>query len=95
MEFSYTAEYILPHGCYLVNLGHSEEEGRTKSLDYFKQELNICNSLGIKMLNIHPGSTRRKISREKCIELIADSINKAFSEIPEVLIFLLLFKVFV
>ena len=84
LTFKYNLKYILPHGSYLANLGNYEDEKRAKSLELFKEELQICKTLGITMLNIHPGSTRGQISVKKCIELIAESINTACNEITDV-----------
>lgn len=34
-----------------------------------------CELLGLKMLNFHPGSHLNKISIEKCLDRIAESVN--------------------
>ena len=73
-------EMILPHDSYLINLGHPEEEGLTKSRDAFTDEMIRCQQLGLKMLNFHPGSHLNKISPTECLTRIAESINRALDK---------------
>jgi len=68
---------VLPHDSYLINLGHPETEKRHKSLDAFIDELNRCRQLGLIYLNFHPGSHLRVIDEDRCLDLIADSLNHA------------------
>lgn len=72
--------YILPHGSYLINLGHPEEEGLKKSWAAFLDEMQRCELLGLHMLNFHPGSHLNKISVETCLDRIAESINIALDK---------------
>ena len=74
-KFGFAPEYILPHDSYLINLGHPEEEGLTKSRAAFLDEMQRCEQLGLKLLNFHPGSHLNKISVEECLDRIAESIN--------------------
>ena len=67
--------YILPHDSYLINLGHPDREGMEKSRAAFLDEMRRCELLGLKMLNFHPGSHLNKISIEKCLDRIAESVN--------------------
>ena len=69
------ARYVLPHDSYLINLGHPDEEGLEKSRAAFLDEMQRCELLGLKMLNFHPGSHLNKISIEKCLDRIAESVN--------------------
>ena len=71
---------ILPHDSYLINLGHPEEEGLTKSREAFTDEMVRCEQLGLKMLNFHPGSHLNKISPTECLKRIAESINLALKK---------------
>jgi deoxyribonuclease-4 len=68
---------VLPHDSYLINLGHPEAEKRQKSLDAFIGELNRCRQLGLIYLNFHPGSHLRLIDEDGCLDLIAESLNRA------------------
>ena len=72
--------HILPHDSYLINLGHPEEEARTKSMEAFLDEVQRCSLLGLEKLNFHPGSHLGKISEDECLERIADAINKTIAQ---------------
>ena len=74
-SYGYDAAYILPHDSYLINLGHPEEEGLEKSRSSFLHEVRRCEQLGLTMLNFHPGSHLKKISEEKSLDRIAESLN--------------------
>lgn len=79
-DYGFEPEYILPHDSYLINLGHPEEEGLTKSRNAFLDEMQRCEQLGLKLLNFHPGSHLNKISKEECLDRIAESINHALEK---------------
>ncbi len=79
-EHGFSADAVLPHDSYLINLGHPEEEKREKSLNSFIDEAKRVEALGLKYLNFHPGSHLKKITEEECLDLISESINKAIKE---------------
>ena len=79
-EHGFSADAILPHDSYLINLGHPEIEKREKSLKSFIDEAKRVESLGLKYLNFHPGSHLRQISEEECLDLICESLNFAIKE---------------
>ena len=68
-------EHILPHDSYLINLGNPDTDKRRKSYSAFLDEIRRVDQLGLKYLNFHPGSHLKEVSEEKCIEIIADSLN--------------------
>lgn len=74
-DYGFTADAILPHDSYLINLGHPETEGLEKSRAAFLDEMQRCEQLGLKLLNFHPGSHLKKISLEECLDRVAESIN--------------------
>ncbi len=78
-KYGFLPEYILPHDGYLINLGHPEEEGLTKSREAFFDEMQRCEQLGLQLLNFHPGSHLNKISPEESLDRIAESINLALA----------------
>ena len=80
----FTADQILPHDSYLINLGSPEVEGLEKSRAAFIDEMERANQLGLKLLNFHPGSHLNKISEQDCLARIAESINIAVSKVPNV-----------
>lgn len=76
----FSAEYILPHDSYLINLGQPETDALEKSRNSFIEEMKRCEQLGLKMLNFHPGSHLKKIPLEECLQRIAESINMALEK---------------
>lgn len=83
-------KYVLPHDSYLINLGHPEVDKLEKSREAFIDELHRCEQLGLEMLNFHPGSHLRKLSKKdseyddkimeaelNCLDVIAESMNLA------------------
>lgn len=80
VEFGYSADVILPHDSYLINLGNPNKEALEKSRTSFNDEMLRCSQLGLKLLNFHPGSTLKEISIDECIALIAESINIALDK---------------
>ena len=75
-----SADYVLPHDSYLINLGSPEAEGLEKSRNSFFEEMRRCEQLGLKMLNFHPGSHLKKITLEECLARVAESINFALDK---------------
>lgn len=73
----YTADHILPHVSYLINLGNPDPPALEKSRNAFLDELHRCEQLGLSMLNIHPGSHLNRVSEDRCLRTIAESINLA------------------
>ena len=76
-ECGYTPAQILPHDSYLINLGHPEAEGLEKSRAAFIDEMQRCEALGLDRLNFHPGSHLKKITIDKSLDRVAESINIA------------------
>jgi deoxyribonuclease-4 len=76
----YSAEQVLPHDSYLINLGNPEAEKREKSLTSFIDELKRCSQLGLTTLNMHPGSHLKKISETESLAFIAQNINIALDK---------------
>ncbi|QGM80382.1 deoxyribonuclease IV [Otariodibacter oris] len=82
--YHFSADQILPHDSYLINLGNPEQENLEKSRDAFIEEMQRCEQLGLKLLNFHPGSHLQKISEDDCLARIAESINIAVEKVPNV-----------
>ena len=74
-QFGFAPEVILPHDNFLINLGSPDEEKLIKSRKSFLDEMRRCEQLGLTMLNFHPGSHLNMIEEEKCLDLIAESLN--------------------
>lgn len=87
-KYNYSASQILPHSSYLINLGHPNKLMRKKSCFAFIQEIHRCSELGLKMINIHPGSHLYKITEKKCLENIIDSINFVLNQTRGIIVVL-------
>lgn len=79
-KYGYSSDVILPHDSFLINLGSPDAEKLLKSRDAFLDELRRCEMLGLTMLNFHPGSHMREIEVDRCLDLIAESLNIALDE---------------
>ena len=78
--YGYLPSQILPHDSYLINLGHPEAEGLTKSREAFLDEMKRCEQLGLDRLNFHPGSYLTAFPIDDCLDRIAESINEALNQ---------------
>jgi len=79
-KYGYTADDVLPHDSYLINLGSPDEVARAKSLDAFLDEARRVEALGLKLLNFHPGSHLGEVSEDECLKLIAECMNETISK---------------
>lgn len=77
------AEYVVPHGSYLVNLAHTDKARTTQAYESYLDDLKRCERLGISLYNIHPGNDQCG-DRQKSIAHLAANINKAHSETKSV-----------
>lgn len=77
-------EVILPHDNFLINLGSPDAKKLAMSRKSFVDEMSRCKLLGLKMLNFHPGSYLGEMSEEECLDRIAESLNLAMAEVPDV-----------
>lgn len=78
-EAGYTADQVLPHAGYLINLANPDPEMHAKSMGSFLDELHRCEALGLNRLNLHPGSHLKKLSVEAACDRVAESINAALA----------------
>ena len=77
LEYGYSADHILPHSSYLINLGNPTDDGLNKSRQAFFDEMQRCEQLGINRLNFHPGSNLNTIPVDECLGRVAESLNTA------------------
>ena len=77
------------HSGYLINLASPKEDVWKKSLDLLEKEIRICGALGIKYLNIHPGSHLGK-GEEAGIDLIVRGLDEAFKRTEGIDVMILL-----
>ncbi|WWO97756.1 MAG: deoxyribonuclease IV [Candidatus Dasytiphilus stammeri] len=78
--YHFSNEQIMPHSSYLINLGHPIIRQLEKSREAFIDEIKICNQLGLKLLNFHPGNHLKQINEETCLKRIAESVNIALDK---------------
>ena len=78
-EGGYKPEHILPHDSYLLNLGSPDPVKLRNAREAFIDEMQRVESLGLSLLNFHPGSHLNSITEEGCLQLIAESINIALN----------------
>jgi len=80
VDNGYVAKNVLAHDGYLINLGNPDPAAYKKSYAAFVDELKRCETLGLTLLNMHPGSHLRLASEETCLLQIAKGINDALKE---------------
>ncbi len=71
----YKPELILPHDNFLINLGSPDPQKLHMSRTSFLEEMKRCEQLGLIYLNFHPGSHVNEIDEDKCLDIIAESLN--------------------
>ena len=76
----FTAAHILPHDSYLINLGSPNPVILAKSRKAFLEEMRRCETLGLRLLNFHPGTHLKQTSDETCLDTIAAGVNLALEE---------------
>lgn len=76
----FTASQILPHDNFLINLGSPDPQKLHLSRKSFLEEMQRCEQLGLTMLNFHPGSHLNELEEDKCLDLIAESINQTLEK---------------
>ncbi|ABR31249.1 endonuclease IV [Thermosipho melanesiensis] len=86
-EYNLTEDSMLCHSGYLINIASPKEEIWQKSLELLILEMNICKTLGIRYLNIHPGSHLNS-GVEKGINQIVKALNIAMEKEKETFILL-------
>jgi AP endonuclease 1 len=69
-------KHCLPHGSYLVNLAQAEKDKANQAYEAFLDDLQRCESLGIRLYNFHPGNTNGD-TKEAATKRIAAQLNKA------------------
>lgn len=83
LAYAFHPSSILPHCSYLLNCGSPVEEMRVRSVHGLIDEINRAESLGLIMVNFHPGATLKQISEQECCNRVASSINEAHKATPE------------
>lgn len=79
---------LVVHITYLVNVASTKPDLYEKSLNGLMTDLDRAGRIGAKYLVLHPGKYT-DTTLEEGIKRIADSINRAFAEVPNDVILLL------
>lgn len=87
-RFEFDSKYILPHDSYLINLGSPVSDDFKKSLKAFVEEIKRCETLGLKLLNFHPGAHKKMATEAECIATIASALNTAIEETSHLILVL-------
>ncbi|WP_343154871.1 deoxyribonuclease IV [Buchnera aphidicola (Pseudoregma panicola)] len=87
-KYNFTYNQILPHAGYLINLCNPNKKKNFLSKKSFLSEIIICNKLGIKYINVHPGNYIEKNNIKTCFKIAANVINEIFCETKNISIVL-------
>lgn len=74
-QFGFSYNQILPHASFMINLCSPEPRKLAMSRRALIKEMESCRSLGLTMINFHPGATLGKMSEEDACSLVAESID--------------------
>lgn len=79
-KLGFTADQVLVHDSYLINLANPDSQKRQQSLEAFIDELKRVELLGLKLLNFHPGSHLNQIDAKQALRLVAESLDIALAQ---------------
>lgn len=73
-------ENVIAHAPYIINLANNKEEAKYRfSIDFLKEEINRCATIGIKYIVLHPGS-HVGLGDDLAIENISKALNEALED---------------
>lgn len=79
---------IICHAPYIINLANKEKiDSWNFSISFLKQEIKRCESLGIKYIVLHPGSSV-KHTKEEGINNIIEALNYVISDTDKCMVIL-------
>ncbi|TVR67266.1 MAG: deoxyribonuclease IV [Spirochaetaceae bacterium] len=79
----YSRDNVLPHAGYLINLGSPDEEVRHKSIGGLADELGRTVTLGLGLLNFHPGTSKGTLDEEDTCRRIARGIDEVLERVRD------------
>lgn len=83
-KLGYSTKHILPHASYLINIGNPKPQAWQKSRNALQDEMQRCEQLGIRMINVHPGAHLRQITEHECLGRIAEAVNELHQNTKDV-----------
>ena len=79
---------VIVHAPYIINLANKSDLDKSNFyINFFKEELNRCNKLGMSKIVLHPGSATT-CSREDAIINISNALNEVINDTKDVIILL-------
>jgi len=87
-RFGFSADKVLPHAGYLINLCSPDREKAEKSFLALKDEVERAHQLGLKFVNFHPGAHLNKYSEREALKIIAEKVNQIIAETEGVVLVL-------
>lgn len=79
-ELGFTAESVLVHDSYLINLANADNEKHEKALDAFIDEIRRVETLGLTLLNFHPGAHLGLLGITEACRRVAAALDRAIEE---------------
>jgi deoxyribonuclease-4 len=76
-ELGFTANNVLVHDSYLINLANPDDEKQHKSLIAFIDEIRRIEQLGLSLLNFHPGSHLGSLTAEEATARVAAALDQS------------------
>lgn len=73
----FTAHQILVHDSYLINLANADDEKWERALAAFVDEIERVETLGLQLLNFHPGSHLGVLDTQTACRRVATALDRA------------------
>ena len=86
-EHNMDMKNVICHAPYIVNPATDDESKRNFAINFLKQEVERCNTLGVKKMVLHPGSAVG-IERNVALENISYVVNEVLNNPYDVVILL-------
>jgi deoxyribonuclease-4 len=87
-SLGFSADAVLPHAAYLINLCAPDGEKAKKSFEALKDEVKRAHFLGLKFVNFHPGAHLNRYTEREAVEIIAERVNRIIEETEGVVLVL-------
>ncbi len=79
---------VIVHAPYIINLANKSDIRKYEFyIDFFAEELERCNKLGMNKIVLHPGSATT-CTREEALKNISDALNKVFDRTSNTIVLL-------
>ena len=85
-KFKFNPEHIMPHAYLKMNTGTINDVKLKACQRHIIKEMKYVDKLGLKKYVLHPGSAINQISKEECMERIAETINVVLEKTQNVVI---------